>query len=64
MEKFAAQEDPDDLSEVYEGHLPEPRDHRIPMWNHQLGTDTSWWISFEMRGSNSWMANAKPCCAR
>ncbi|KAK1933631.1 hypothetical protein P3T76_011845 [Phytophthora citrophthora] len=38
VEKFAAQEDPDDLSEVYEGHLPEPRDHRIPMWNHQKST--------------------------
>ncbi|KAG7389790.1 hypothetical protein PHYPSEUDO_009710 [Phytophthora pseudosyringae] len=35
VEKFAAQEDPDDLSEVYEGHLPEPREHCIPMWNRR-----------------------------
>ncbi|EGZ23440.1 hypothetical protein PHYSODRAFT_556168 [Phytophthora sojae] len=33
--KYAAEEDPDDLSEVYEGHLPEPRPHRIPTWNQQ-----------------------------
>ncbi|KAL3673098.1 hypothetical protein V7S43_002393 [Phytophthora oleae] len=41
VEKFAAQEDPDDLSEVYEGNLPEPRDHRIPVWNHQLSVKRS-----------------------
>ncbi|GMF54156.1 unnamed protein product [Phytophthora fragariaefolia] len=38
VEKYAAQEDPDDLSEVYEGHLPEPRPHRIPMWSQQAGS--------------------------
>ncbi|KAF4028372.1 hypothetical protein GN244_ATG19959 [Phytophthora infestans] len=35
VEKYAAQEDPDDLSEVYEGHLPEPRAHRISKRTHQ-----------------------------
>ncbi|KAE9309674.1 hypothetical protein PF008_g20638 [Phytophthora fragariae] len=38
VEKYAAQEDPDDLSEVYEGHLPESRAHRIPMWNQQAAS--------------------------
>ncbi|OWZ02359.1 hypothetical protein PHMEG_00026092 [Phytophthora megakarya] len=37
VEKYAAQEDPDDLSEVYEGHLPELRSHRISMWYQSTG---------------------------
>ncbi|CAI5712944.1 unnamed protein product [Peronospora effusa] len=35
VEKFAVQEDPDDLSEVYEGHLPEPRSYCISTWNQR-----------------------------
>ncbi|KAG6592640.1 uncharacterized protein IUM83_12418 [Phytophthora cinnamomi] len=41
VEKYAAQEDPDDLSEVYEGQLPEPRPHRIPMWNQQTAATSN-----------------------
>ncbi|GMF26618.1 unnamed protein product [Phytophthora lilii] len=42
VEKYAAEEDPDDLSEVYEGHLPKPRPHRIPMWNqHTVPASTA-----------------------
>ncbi|ETN19162.1 hypothetical protein PPTG_04551 [Phytophthora nicotianae INRA-310] len=40
-EKYAAQEDPDDLSQVYEGQLPEPQTHVIPMWNHQTSAISS-----------------------
>ncbi|KAL4159193.1 hypothetical protein PRNP1_004959 [Phytophthora ramorum] len=41
VEKFAAQEDPDDLSEVYEGHLPELRPHTIPMWTQQTASSST-----------------------
>jgi hypothetical protein len=41
VEKFAAQEDPDDLSEVYEGHLPEPRAPRISMWNQRAAASST-----------------------
>ncbi|CAI5745844.1 unnamed protein product [Peronospora destructor] len=35
VEKFAVQEDSDDLSEVYKGHLPEPRSYCISTRNQQ-----------------------------
>ncbi|KAF1788084.1 hypothetical protein GQ600_7465 [Phytophthora cactorum] len=41
LEKYAAEEDPDDLSKVYEGHLPGPRAHHIPMWSHQTSALSS-----------------------
>ncbi|KAG6954517.1 hypothetical protein JG688_00012307 [Phytophthora aleatoria] len=41
LDKYAAEEDPDDLSKVYEGHLPGPRAHHIPMWSHQTSALSS-----------------------